>query len=212
MIDKDYWEDIPDAILIGNGEFPSHKGVRALMARTPYIVCCDGAADTYFQETTRLPDAVVGDGDSLSQTGRKRFADRLHIISEQENNDQSKAIRFLQSIGKKRIVIVGATGKREDHTIGNISLLIEYMRMGLEVSMFTDYGFFVPAVNIQLFQSIKGQQVSIFSFGTKDLRSEGLQYPLHTLNNWWEGTLNQAEGTSFRIFAEGEYLVYRAYL
>lgn len=203
--------ETPEAILVGNGCFPIHEGVRALMARTPYIICCDGAADVYYKETGKMPDAVVGDGDSLSDEGRLRFADRLHIITEQEHNDQSKAIRFLKEKGIRRVVIVSATGKREDHTLGNISLLIEYMRLGMEICMFTDYGVFRPCRNSCSFDSFQGQQVSIFSFGAANMTSRGLKYPLHDLFNWWEGTLNEACDTSFDIMCTGEYIVFQTF-
>ena len=65
--------------------------------------------------------------------------------------------------GKRKIAITGATGKREDHTIGNISLLIEYMRAGADVFSFTDHGIFIPCRDITTHKCRKGQQVSIFS-------------------------------------------------
>jgi len=58
-------------------------------------------------------------------------------------------------------VIVGATGKREDHTLGNISLLADYMKTA-KVVMVTDYGIFTPMQGITEFTSHKGQQVSLF--------------------------------------------------
>ena len=56
----------------------------------------------------------------------------LHRISDQETNDQTKAVNFLLAQGKRRIAIIGATGNREDHTLGNISLLSDYLRAGAE--------------------------------------------------------------------------------
>lgn len=54
----------------------------------------------------------------------------------------------------------------------------------------------------------KGVQVSIFAFGTRGLRGEGLAYPLRDFANWWQGTLNEATGEEFVIRGEGEYLVF----
>lgn len=53
-------------------------------------------------------------------------------------------MRYARGEGFRRIDILGATGKREDHTLGNISLLFDYMRQGLDVTMQTDYGSFTP--------------------------------------------------------------------
>ena len=49
---------------------------------------------------------------------------------------------------------MGATGKQEDHTLGNISLLIDYMKAGAQVTMLTDHGMFIPASGAELFQVI----------------------------------------------------------
>ena len=132
------------------------------------------------------------------------FAPIIHRIADQETNDQTKAVLFLQKKGYRKIAIVGATGKREDHTLGNISLLIDYMKENLEIRTITDYG-------TQTFESHPGQQVSIINFGAKGLKGEGLVYPLSDFSNWWQGTLNEATANQFTIHCIGKYLVYLAH-
>lgn len=199
--------DFFDAVIVAGGEFPTAPLPLEILQSAQYVVCCDGAADRYIA-TGRVPDAIVGDGDSISAANRKKFAHLLHIIAEQESNDQTKAVRFLMEQGKRRIAIVGATGKREDHTIGNISLLIEYARAGCDVRSFTDHGVFIPCNGTTTQKCRKGQQVSIFSITAKELSAEGLLYPIYDFNNWWQGTLNECTGEEFTIKAKGEYLLF----
>ena len=199
-----------DAVIVAGGEFPTAPQPLAVLQSAQFVVCCDGAADHYIS-TGRVPDAIVGDGDSISAKNREKYAHLLHIISEQESNDQTKAVRYLMEKGMHRIAIVGATGKREDHTIGNISLLIEYARNGCNVCSFTDYGVFIPCNDTTTHECRKGQQVSIFSITAKDLSAEGLLYPIYDFNNWWQGTLNECTGDEFTINAEGEYLLFINY-
>ena len=189
---------IPEAVVVGNGEFPSHPFPLSVLDQAPCVVCCDGGANALV-ESGRLPDWIVGDGDSLSEENRIRFQDRIHRIPDQETNDQTKAVRYLQKRGFRRIAIVGATGKREDHTLGNISLLLDYMKSGMEVRTITDYGVFVPAKDTQTFAAHPGQQISIINFGAKGLQGEGLVYPLSDFTNWWQGTLNEATSDEFTI-------------
>ena len=200
-----------DAIILANGDYPSADVPVQLLKEAPYVVCCDGGANEYI-EKGYTQDIIIGDGDSLSEENRRLYADLIHHNPDQETNDQTKAIQFLLSQGKKRIAIVGATGKREDHTIGNISLLMEYMRMGVEVCMYTDYGVFVPCKDTCVFECRPGQQVSIFNFTAKGLKSKGLAYPIYDFTSWWQGTLNRCTDTSFTIEAEGEYLVFLNYI
>ena len=197
MINEHY---IPQAVILANGEYPAHELPLRLLAEAQFVVCCDGAANEY-----------IGDGDSLSPENKTRFSDIIHHIADQETNDQTKAVHFLQEKGYRRIAIVGATGKREDHTLGNISLLLDYMKSGMEVRTVTDYGVFIPANGTQTFMSHTGQQISIINFGAKGLKGEELVYPLSDFSNWWQGTLNEATANQFTIHCIGEYLVYLAH-
>ena len=196
-----------EAVIVAGGDYPTSEQALQVLHNAPYVVCCDGAADRYIA-TGHVPDAIVGDGDSISAYNRTKYATRLHIVAEQETNDQTKAVRFLLEQGKRRIAIVGATGRREDHTIGNISLLIEYARAGAQVRSFTDHGVFIPCNGDTTLKCRKGQQVSIFSITAKNLSAEGLLYPIYDFTNWWQGTLNECTGEQFTIYAEGEYLLF----
>ena len=193
-----------DAVILGNGEYPTHSMPETMLIMAPYVVCCDGSADEHIRRGF-TPDAIIGDGDSLSPDNKERFRTIFHQIDDQETNDQTKAVHFLLDQG------VGATGKREDHTLGNISLLIDYMKAGAQVTMLTDHGMFIPASGRNCFKSYPGQQISIFNFNATGLRADGLVYPLSDFSNWWQGTLNEATGTEFTIHAEGDYLVYLNY-
>ena len=203
-------DKIFDAVIVAGGEFPTAPQPLEVLQSTPFVVCCDGAADRYIA-TGHTPYAIVGDGDSISAENREKYTHLLHIIAEQETNDQTKAVRFLMEQGKRRIAIVGATGLREDHTIGNISLLVEYARMGCDVCSFTDYGIFIPCNGTTTHKCHKGQQVSIFSITAKDLSAEGLRYPIYDFSNWWQGTLNECTGDKFTINATGWYLLFINY-
>ena len=203
-------DKIFDAVIVAGGESPTATVPLDVLHNAPYVVCCDGAADRYIA-TGHTPDAIVGDGDSISAENREKYAHLLHIIAEQETNDQTKAVRFLMEQGKQRIAIVGATGLREDHTIGNISLLVEYARTGCDVCSFTDYGVFIPCNGTTIHKCHKGQQVSIFSITAKGLSAEGLRYPIYDFNNWWQGTLNECTGDEFTINATGWYLLFINY-
>lgn len=195
-----------EAVVLANGDYPTNPLPLKVLAEAPYVVCCDGGADEYIRRG-HTPDVIIGDGDSLSVENRTKHADILHRISDQETNDQTKAVHYLMAQGKRRIAIVGATGKREDHTLGNLSLLIDYMRAGADVRTYTDYGVFIPCTDTCTFPCHPGQQISIINFNACKLHGKGLVYPLSDFTNWWQGTLNECTGTEFTVEAEGEYLI-----
>lgn len=192
-----------DAVIVANGQFPTHAIPLAILHHAKHIVACDGAIHHIPQA-----EAVIGDGDSVPEA----FRSKLIRIDEQDDNDLTKATRYCVENGWKRIAYLGCTGKREDHTLGNISLLMRYFReMDIDGTMFTDYGFFTPAYGNRTFPSMKGQQVSLFNFGSHQLTSTGLRWDAYNFQEWWQGTLNEALGEEFTITADGYYMVYQTY-
>lgn len=200
----------PEAVIVGNGDFPTHRIPLGLLERSLFTVCCDGAANS-FLDSGRVPDRIVGDGDSLRPAYKEEYARILRLNPDQETNDQTKAVSYLRAKGMRSVAIIGATGKREDHTMGNISLLAEYGGMGMEARIYTDYGVFIPASGDCRFRCEPGCQVSVFSLGTEGMTSEGLVYPLYDFTRWWQGTLNEVAESPFTIRCKGDYIVFINY-
>lgn len=192
-----------DAIIIANGQFPTHEVPLRVLRQASYVVCCDGAISHF-----PMADVIVGDGDSVPE----EYRDLLVQIHEQDDNDLTKATRYCIKQGYRKLAYLGATGLREDHTLGNIGLLMRYYsQMGVDGTMFTDHGIFTPAYGNRTFRSKKGQQISIFNFGCKRLESEGLRWNSYAYDEWWQGTLNEAIGDSFSFRADGYYMIYQTY-
>jgi thiamine pyrophosphokinase len=200
-------------IVVADGTFPVHEIPLGYLKNAERIICCDGSAANLLNAGF-TPDAIVGDMDSLGEELARRFADRIFPDKSQETNDLTKAVEWCRKMNYNDIVIVGATGKREDHTIGNISLLAEYAEY-INVKMVTDTGIFVPLLKSCTVKSFNGQQVSLFSVDPlTEITSEGLKYPLDKskIRNWWVATLNEALGESFSLeFIKGRIILYLKY-
>ena len=156
----------------------------------------------------RLPNLVIGDMDSLSKSLQKKYKDLIVKVEEQEYNDQTKAFRWvMENMGEASIIrIVGATGQREDHTIGNMSLLMEYTRMfdlkDRIVEMVTDHGTVFAATDTLEMECGTGRKVSIFSpDNSLKIKSSGLQWQTDDVvfDNWWQATLNRAVDDKVRL-------------
>ena len=107
----------------------------------------------------------------------------------------TKAVNYVKTLGFREVLILGATGRREDHTLGNISLLAQYVTEFERVEMVSDFGWFTPLYRTTTLDSEPGQQVSLFSL------------------YWWEATLNEATGKEFTVILEEDarVLVYRTF-
>ena len=196
----------PDTVILGGGEYPTHPLPLSLLQNAPRVQCCDGAAAEYIRRG-HIPWRIIGDCDSISDEIRRQYADRVVVIPDQDTNDQTKNVIYARDHGFKRIAIVGATGRREDHTIGNISLLTEYHKMGLDVRIYTDHGMFVICNGSTDFGVRPGTQISIFNWKAHGFSSSGLKYPIFDFDALWMGTLNEATEDVVRIKAEGVYVV-----
>lgn len=192
-------------VILANGSFPRRKCLLETLCAASRIVCCDGAAANLLRAGLE-PDLVVGDLDSLDPALKKRFGERLLHESEQETNDLSKAFRACMARGWRDIVILGAEGRREDHLLGNASLLPMFAAAGADVRMETDYGTFLPVLKSASFRRPVGTRVSIFSFHPEmPVTATGLVYPLDKLRLpfWWCGTLNETNAPEFSLAFDG---------
>lgn len=201
-----------EVVVLANGEFPINQIPLSLLQRPIPVVCCDGAIEA-LDKIGKTPLALIGDGDSVSEELKNKYLDRWHFIADQETNDLTKAMNFCIEKGFKEVAILGATGKREDHTLANISLLIEYSKQ-VNVRMFTDYGVFVPISQTTTLSSFAKQQVSIFSLDANNpLTSKKLRYPIENrkFKYWWEASLNEAIEENFTLFTESEVIIYQTY-
>jgi thiamine pyrophosphokinase len=196
-------------VIVADGTFPQNEIPLGYLRNAKRIICCDGSAESLVLAGL-IPDAIVGDLDSLTDEMAVRFADRIYLDESQETNDLTKAVSWCSEMGYKDIIIVGATGKREDHTIGNISLLVEYAK-DMNVMMVTDSGIFMPFLKSCVISSHPGQQVSVFAIDPyTEITSKGLRYSLNKTKiiNWWFATLNESTGESFSLQFEGRIIVY----
>ena len=108
--------------------------------------------------------------------------------------------------GIEQIHILGGTGGRADHTIGNTSLLMEYTRMfdlgEITIEMVTDEGTIFPINDTIEFECGPGRSISIFSpDNSLKIKSEGLAYPTDDVlfDNWWKATLNKTVQDKVRL-------------
>jgi hypothetical protein len=194
------------ASIICDGEFPKKEYPRYLISKSDYIVCCDNAFKKWLRigesimGRKRLPDAVIGDMDSLPASIKEKYPELIVHISEQEYNDLTKAVKYVLKNYKElsEIHIIGGSGKREDHTIANLSLLMEYTRMfpdtDIAIDMVSDWSSaFAITDTCQIYVG-QGREISIFSpDNSLKIKSEGLVWKTDNVvfDNWWKATLNK---------------------
>ena len=223
-------------VILAAGDFPSHEIPLRTLREADFVVCCDSAYSKFsiFNSQFSIPFVVIGDGDSLSDKTKQELGDRWIHIAEQDYNDLHKAMQWAtarfsiflpgsqgdmacdHSGANFQFSILGATGRREDHTLGNTSYLATFADEypGIDLVMLTDHGRFRAVRGTHTFDSFPRQQVSIFSMNPDNpIDSEGLRWPLDAFrpHRWWQASLNEALGNSFTLTAADWLLVFQTY-
>lgn len=195
-----------DAVVLANGEFPKKGGAAwNLLAGARRVVACDGAADAYVRRFGKSPFAVVGDMDSV-----KWFPEGSEVVrvSDQESSDLEKAVRWCRARGWRRLVVVGASGRREDHLIGNA-----FRALDLGVEMVTEFGRFMPVNGKASLRVAKGAAVSVFAPDRSTrMTSKGLEWPLDgvAFDSLYRATLNRASAARVSLTSTCPVLVFVA--
>lgn len=204
----------PINIIIANGEPPKDEYLLRLLKQADCILCCDGAINILEQNNVE-PNYIVGDCDSLSVIQKQKYAAKIRYFPDQNFNDLSKAVDFaLNELQLDSIIILAATGLREDHSLANIVLLAKYAEKIKNIVMLSDCGFFRVYEGKAQISALPNQQVSLFVINhNTQITTHGLKWDLDklTLDNWHKGTLNQAVSTSFELDSTYPVLVYQSF-
>ncbi len=203
-------------VILAAGDFPSRGAEpERILLSAECVVACDSAAATFHRRFRRWPDVAIGDFDSLKRQFSnlpvgERDAHPCHFVhvAEQETNDLDKAILFCRERGWDDLVIVGATGLREDHTIGNV-----YRALAAEIPVVSECGTFYPVRGKLTLRVGKGAAISVFApdSATK-MTSRGLEWELDDVKfvNPYCATLNRASSETIAVTSTRPAFVYVA--
>jgi thiamine pyrophosphokinase len=161
--------------LVGGGELiPAFVTVSLTMA--PCLVAADGGADAVLA-LGRVPEAVIGDLDSLSGAARQVLRpESLHLLTEQDTTDFDKCLR---NIDAPFVVALGFTGARIDHALAAAHTLVRHPDRRCIMVGPADLCFVCPAA-LHLRLPV-GTRFSLFPMAALRATSVGLRWPLDGL-------------------------------
>ncbi|MGI6174915.1 MAG: thiamine diphosphokinase [Christensenellales bacterium] len=169
------------AVILLNGT-PPQKELAVRYTRDTAVYCCDGAAK-WAQEYGIEIAYLIGDMDSLDSRILDHYiACGVHIRKLQEEKDETDAQIALQMAmedGAMQITLLGATGKRLDHMMGNLMLLKKAYDAGCEAYIVDEYSRVYVQNGAFEIQGRAGQLVSVLPMGenVRCVATKGLYYP-----------------------------------
>ena len=144
---------------------------------TDYEIICatDGAYHSLIEKHI-IPNFISGDFDSIENLPKKTEA--IHT-PDQTLTDFDKVLQILSDRGYKTVHIYGASGKEQDHFLGNLHTAIQW-KDSLTLTFFDDYGSYFLAKKKNTIINCKEKIISLVPFpeATK-IRTKGLKYSLN---------------------------------
>ncbi len=187
--------------VLADGEEPPADLIRSLHEQCDSFVAADGGADTALR-LGFVPDVVIGDMDSFQS--RAAFAGKTIVDSSQETNDLEKALHYAVLQQADHVSVAGATGKRLDHTLKNLSVLQQFNSRFRSIA-FYDARLFMRIIPDDFSISLPpGHPVSLFPMTgqVQGITTEGLRFSLknETLENGRrDGSSNETTHGRVRI-------------
>jgi len=169
------------ALLLLNGEPPSQNLLNHFWEQTTHKICADGAANL-LHERGLQPDIIIGDFDSISEETQQYYSDSvMHHISEQDTTDCEKALQYCSKKKINEVILLGALGKRMDHSLYNLGILRSLMNDHIQITLHSDLEKLFLIHDQYTFSEPPGTQVSFLPiFGSvKGVQTKNFQYPIH---------------------------------
>ncbi|TVR18693.1 MAG: thiamine diphosphokinase [Balneolaceae bacterium] len=198
------------AFILCNGEIPPLYLFKKNVTQADLIIAADGGA-YHANELGITANYIIGDLDSYTPSGDE--ASQIIKDPDQETNDLEKALNLALKKSAKHAIVVGATGRRLDHTLKNLSVLLQF-HPKFETLFFLDRYCTIQLVDSPFSQNIEpGTSVSLFpiSGSVEGITTRGLQYPLTNgvlRNGVQDGSSNKTVKKSVEIeFKKGDLLL-----
>lgn len=201
-------------LIVCDGCPPSEHLFGECRAKADYVIAADGGADIVLQFNAK-PDVVIGDMDSFKYTDSYSF--KTIFDPDQETNDLEKALHHARRKEGTHIDILGATGRRVDQTLKNLSVLKQFDDQFEELRIKDNYGVIRILKSPFTERIAVGTQISLFPLSGKvsEITTTGLKYPLKNEsleNGVRDGSSNEVVDNPVQItHGKGDLLLYVAH-
>jgi thiamine pyrophosphokinase len=162
---------------------------RAFLANQSFdkIIAVDGGL-TALSQLNLKPDAVVGDFDTVEESVLSEYRNFSGEITwdihkpEKDETDTELALSTAMKLGCKELVLLGATGGRLDHFMGNLHLLYYCLKQGMNASIVDSKNRITVLEKGRVFEVERmwGNYISFLplSMDVKGITLTGFKYPL----------------------------------
>ena len=125
-------------VIVSGGTPPSNELLYKELKTSSYLICADSGANCVYNYNLS-PNFIIGDLDSIDVNALNYFkSKKVHILEyppDKDFTDTEIAIDKAINLGADEIVLLGCTGNRLDHTLGNIGMLLKCLKLDISASI-----------------------------------------------------------------------------
>ena len=173
-------DDQEPALIIANGASCNEELLGQLLEWSPLVIVLDSAIERVINLNIKV-DVVLGDFDrgfNPHELLQSQYPIEIIHTPDQNKTDLEKAFDYLIERKIPAVNVVWATGKRADHTITNLTTIIQY-RDSLKIVILDDHSkvFLLPKKFEKWYTA--NTPISLIPVGrVSGIHSENLFYPL----------------------------------
>ena len=124
-------------VIVGGAPIEKYERIRSyLNPKEDYYIFCDCGL-RHAEPLSITPDLIVGDFDSYARP--ETTAETIVLPTVKDDTDTVHALNEAIERGYTDYLFIGMTGRRLDHTLGNVYMLVHAFEQGLNALMVDDY-------------------------------------------------------------------------
>jgi thiamine pyrophosphokinase len=174
-------------VIVSGGKPPSKELLTKEIRSNAFLIAADSGANCLY-EYNLLPNLLLGDFDSIDRKVLEYFEKNNCIIdiypTEKDFTDTEIAVKKAISMKPNEIVLLGCTGSRVDHLLGNIGMLKICLKNGVNAYIVDENNVIRLSNATTSLNGVVGQIFSVQAYGDEviGLTIEGAKYPLNNYN------------------------------
>ena len=123
-------------VIVGGADIADYPHIKQYLKAGDYNIFCDSGLK-HMEKLAVQPDLIVGDFDSWSVP--QMDVETVVLPSVKDDTDTVYAVREAKKRGFSEVLMIGVTGGRVDHTLGNLYILYDLDEAGIRAMIADDY-------------------------------------------------------------------------
>ncbi|MBE7092841.1 MAG: thiamine diphosphokinase [Clostridiales bacterium] len=123
-------------VIIGGAEIKNYNRIKSKLNENDYFIFCDSGLK--HQKMLNInANLIIGDFDSISKP--ETNVETVVLPTVKDDTDTFYAVKEAIKRGFNKFLLIGVTGNRLDHTLGNISALLYLYKQEKTATVIDDY-------------------------------------------------------------------------